>query len=511
MHASVKTKALSGSFRSLGRVFVTDAMHVKLFYQFILVCSLIPTGVAAQSFAPFEPGSRKLFGSTQGFTQAYEIAFDSTIVDGGITTYHNFKALHDSLMPSDCGWNECQQQSKPTWIGGRIERDDQGAHKFFTAFSDTLTLHFSDVPESETLIYQDLSQRFFLSFDGEFTSEVLGMPELVRRWTVVHEDIDGEMISSVLSNAKVEVGESIGLVRFFRIDSFPAVLEPVELWGQVQPALGLYQITEASLHDYQPGDEIQKHIYGYNYSGPIPQNSNSYSKVKILSREDTPMSVTYGLETSTFSAGSSSESVQTSSITYSKTQVLAAIPFTRFYGTQPTLRMEEYCGTPLLTYFVINGLGASMSYCPEEDCWWNGSWGGPWPYEYVTMVPGVGVFRHYDYLSGSNGYSMNRNVEYFIKNGIPCGTEAIVGIDEHAVANTSLLFAPNPANDRVQVIGLEDAIHAELYNASGRLVIDRALTNSNWLELGDLNSGLYLMRVTTRSGVLRTGRLMIER
>jgi len=508
----VVIKFLSSSVQALQHVFLPDSSLMQRFDVFLIICCGMPLGIAAQTFSPFEPGSRKLFASSQGFSQAYEIAFDSTTVEGGVTTYHNYKALQDSVTPSECGfWYECQQQNKPTWIGPRIEKDSQGVHRFFTALNDTLTLQFSTIPGSQTPVFQDQDQQFLLSYSGEFTTDVLGMTETIRRWSILHQDLDGIAINSSLNNSTVEVGENIGLLRFIRIDSFPQVLEAVELLGQAEPALGLHQITQATLHDYQPGDEIQKHIYGYNHSGPFPQNINSYNKVKILSREDTPTSVIYGVEISTFNMGSSSETVQTGNMTYSKTEVLGAIPFTRFYGTQPTLRMEDYCGTPLLTYRTINGWGASMSYCPEEDCWWNGSWGGPWPFEYVTLVAGIGVYRHYDYLSGSNGYSMNRDVEYFIKNGVPCGTEAIVGIGEHTAANTSLLLAPNPAHDRVQLIGIEDAIHVELFSASGRLVIHEALSNSNWLELGELNSGLYLMRVTTRAGVVRAGRFMIER
>lgn len=512
MHASAKTKALSGSFRSLRRVFVKDAMHMQLFNQFVLVCSLIPTGAAAQSYAPFEPGSRKLFGSTQGFTQAYEIAFDSTIVDGGITTYHNFKTTQDTLTPSNCGWwgsPECIRQDKPTWIGTRIEKDDQGVHRFFTALGDTVTLHFSSALGSQTLIYEDQDQRFLLSYSGELATVILGLTENIRRWTIIHEDIEGQPINSSLNNALVDVGESVGLARFFRVDSFPLVLEQVELLGQLEPPLGLYQITQASLHDHQPGDEIQKHHYAYHYTGPPTQNYNFFRTTRILSRQDTPENVSYEVETTTFNLGSATENVESGTLTYSKTEVVQEIPFTRFDGTQPWLGYEGPCGLPLWTYSTYFNQG--LAYCSEENCWGPYDTNGPPPSGTTVLVSGLGEYESSSFLISPTGFSMSTRIIHFIKNGIPCGTEAIVGMDDHADANTSLLLAPNPANDHVQVIGLEDAIHAELYNASGRLVLDRALTNSNWLELGDLNSGLYLMRVTTRSGVLRTERLMIER
>lgn len=512
MHASAKTMALSGSFRALRRVFVTEATHMQLFDQFVLACCLIPTGMAAQSFAPFEPGSRKLFGSTQGFSQAFEIAFDSTIVDGGTTTYHNFKTIQDTWSPSSCGWwgaPECIRQDKPTWIGARIEKDDQGVHRFFTALGDTVTLHLSSALGSQTLIYEDQDQRFHLSYSGELATDVLGLTENIRRWTIIHEDIDGQPINSSLNNAFVDVGENVGLVRFFRIDSFPLVLEPVELLGQMEPPLGLYQITPASLHDYQPGDEIQKHHYAFHYTGPPTQNYNFFRTTRILSRQDTPDSVSYEVETSTFNIGSATEDVQTGTVSYSKTAVMASLPFTRFYGTQPLLRVEDYCGLPLLTYRTYLNMG--LAYCPEENCWGPYDTNGPPPNGTTVLVNGLGEYESSSYLTSPAGFSMSSRVVFFIKNSIPCGTEAIVGMDEHTDANTSLRLAPNPADRHVQVIGLEDALHAELYDASGRLVIDQALTKSNSLELGDLHSGLYLMRVTTRAGLPRSGRLMIER
>jgi hypothetical protein len=512
MHASVKTKALSGSFRSLRRVFVTDAMHMKLFNQFILFSSLIPTGIAAQSFAPFEPGSRKLFGSTQGFTQAYEIAFDSTSMDGGITTYHNFKTTQDTLTPSTCGWwgaPECMRQDKPTWIGARIEKDDQGVHRFFTALGDTVTLHFSSALGSQTPIYEDQDQRFLLSYSGDLATDVLGLTENIRRWTIIHEDIDGQPINSSLNNAFVDVGESVGLARFFRVDSFPLVLEPVELLGQMEPPLGLYRITQASLHDYQPGDEIQKHHYAFHYTGPPTQNYNFFQTTRILSRQDTPENVTYEVELSTFNMGGANENVQSATLSYSKTEVITELPFTRFDGTQPLLGSEDHCGLPLLTYRTYFNQG--FAYCPEENCWGPYDTNGPPPAGTTALVNGLGVYESSSFLISQTGFNMSSRIVFFIKNGVPCGTEAIVGIGEHTAANTSLLLVPNPAKERVEIIGLEDAIHAELFSASGMLVIDEALSNSNWLELGELKSGLYLMRVTTRAGVVRAGRLMIER
>jgi len=479
---------------------------------FLIICCGMPLGIAAQTFSPFEPGSRKLFASSQGFSQAYEIAFDSTTVEGGITTYHNYKTTQDTLSPSNCGWwgaPECIRQDKPTWIGPRIEKNDQGVHRFFTALGDTVALHFSSAPGSQTLIYEDQDQRFLLSYSGELVSNVLGITENIRRWTIIHQDNDGQPIDLGLNNAFVDVGENVGLIRFFRVDSFPLVLEPVELLGQMEPQLGLYQITQASLHDYQPGDEIQKHHYAFHYMGPPTQNYNFFQTTRILSRQDTPEDVTYEVELSTFNMGGATENVQSATLSYSKTEVITELPFTRFDGTQPLLGFEDHCGLPLLTYRTYFNQG--FAYCEEENCWGPYDTNGPPPAGTTALVNGLGVYESSSFLISPTGFNISNRIVFFIKNGVPCGTESIVGLGEHTAANTSLLLAPNPAQDRVQLIGMDDAVHAELYNASGRLVIDQALTNTNWMELGALNSGLYLMRVTTRAGVVRAGRLMIER
>jgi hypothetical protein len=485
---------------------------MRRFDLLLLLFNGMPIGIAAQSFSPFEPSSRKLFGATQAFAQPYEIAFDSTIVEDGITTYHNYKTTQDTLSPSNCGWwgaPECIRQDKPTWIGPRIVKDDQGVHRFFTALGDTLTLHFSSVPGSQTLIYEDEDQRFLLSYSGEFATNILGITESIRRWTVLHQDIDEQPINSSLNNAFVEVGENVGLVRFFRVDSFPLVLEPVEMLGQMEPPLGLYRITQASLHDHQPGDEIQKHHYAFHYTGPPTQNYDFFQTTRILSRQDTPENVSYEVEISTFHMGGATENVQNATLSYSKTEVVSELPFTRFDGTQPILRVEDYCGLPLLTYrtFFNTGLG----YCTEENCWGPYDTNGPPPNGTTALVTGLGAYESSSYVWSPTGFSMNTRIIHFIKNGVPCGTEAIVGLGEHTATNTGLLLAPNPAQDRVHLIGMDDAVHAELYNASGSLVIDQELTNQNWMELGALNSGLYLMRVTTRAGATGVGRLMIER
>ncbi|MBK9177009.1 MAG: T9SS type A sorting domain-containing protein [Flavobacteriales bacterium] len=307
----------------------------------------------------------------------------------------------------------------------------------------------------------------------------------------------------------MDVGESVGLARFFRIDSFPLILEPVELLGQAEPALGLYQITPAFLHNHQPGDEVQTHHYAFHYTGPPTQNYNFIRKVRILSREDTPVSVIYEVETSTFNMGSSSENVQTGTISYSKTGVIATIPFSRFYGTQPILRMEDYCGLPLLTYSTFLNMG--LAYCPEENCWGPYDTNGPPPMGTTVLVEGLGTYDEWTSVISPTGYSISSSLVYFMKNGIPCGTEVLLGLDDLTRAASSIQLAPNPAQDRVQVLGTDDAINAELFSASGKRLFERPLSLDRWIDLGGLSRGLYLMRVTTRSGAIRSGRLMIDR
>lgn len=478
----------------------------------LLLTVVLSATTNAQDFAPFNANSRKLFATPDKYT-TFGIAFDSTTVNGGTTTYHNYKTVWDTLTPSNCGWwggQECDKQDRPTWAGPRIEATTDGTHTLFNLWNEPITLAFSTEPGSQTLMYADGSQQFLLGYVGESPMEVLGLTENVRQWTILHKDLNGDPINSPLNNAPVLVGGTIGLASYFRVDSFPLVLQPVELAGQAEPALGVNTITPAFLNDFQPGDEIQTHDFANHYIGPPSWDHNIYRKIKVLSRTDSPDSVSYELETTVFNVDSATEITGNSTASYSRNEVIAEIPFDRFDGTQPFLGMRDYCGLSLWTYgtFLNTGLG----YCLEENCWGPYDTNGPPPTGSTLRVGGLGIYSTSESIVSPSGYYTLSDVVYFQKNGTECFQEVIMGMSEASDRPVAFQLSPNPSEGLVSISSGKPVAQAEVFDAQGH-----ALANINLdMRLGKLDmrsapDGLYLVRLRFVDGGVGTQRVVIGR
>ena len=69
-------------------------------------------------------------------------------------------------------------------------------------------------------------------------------------------------------------------------------------------------------------------------------------------------------------------------------------------------------------------------------------------------------------------------------------------VDEHEVQPISLY--PNPANDRIRIEGLEDETEISIFNTLGMLLMTQTLDGNDEISVGDLASGLYIIRVGRR-------------
>lgn len=478
-----------------------------LFLAFVLSAT-----TSAQDFAPFNANSRKLFATPDKHT-TFGIAFDSTTVNDGTTTFHNYKTVWDTLTPSNCGWwggQECNKQDRPTWAGPRIEVLADGNHTLFNLWNEPITLAFSTEPGSQTLMYADGSQQFLLSYVGESPMEVLGLTENVRQWTILHEDLNGDPINSPLNNAPVLVGGTIGLASYFRVDSFPLVLQPVELAGQAEPALGVNTITPAFLHDFQPGDEIQMHNYANYYTGPPSLDHNIYRKIKVLTRTDSPDSVSYELETTVYNVDSATEITGNSTASYSRTEVIAQIPFDRVDGTPSFLGKRDYCGLSLWTYSTF--LNTGFAYCPDENCWGPYDTNGPPPVGGTTFVGGLGIYTTSEAIWNPEGYYTEGSIVYFKKNGTECFQEVVMGMSGASDRPVAFQLSPNPSEGLINITSGKPVAQAEVFDTQGRLVANISLdVRLGKLDMRSAQDGLYLVRLRFVDGGVGTQRVEIGR
>ena len=66
----------------------------------------------------------------------------------------------------------------------------------------------------------------------------------------------------------------------------------------------------------------------------------------------------------------------------------------------------------------------------------------------------------------------------------------------------SIDIFPNPTASNLTIVAPDDFTNGEiqLYDASGKLVISTAINERNYLNLSDLNSGIYFFRLLNENG-----------
>ena len=477
-----------------------------------ILLAVMPSLGSAQEYQPFVSGMQRAFLDDSGLGRVYSLASDPITASNGDTTYANYFLLNAVDSQSDfCsgwGWPNCLKQDLPSWFGPRLEGSTDGSFRLFNILGDTLHLD-PGIPFGDTsAIFQDQNQLFSLIYEQRDTATFLGIPDSARYYRILHTDPTGNPINSALQGSRIIIGKDLGMISFFQVDSFPAVLRPIHMIGDAVRQVGLYSISEATVHDYGPGDVVQYRSASGTY--PPPSNSVTFTKYTILARTETATDVTYTVSSESFHVGQGGVTLNSGELTYSKIDVIAEIPFEEFNGSSRYLNFFPHCGHVFgaYGYSPVHGLG----YCEADDCWTGIDTNGPPPSDEYGYLLGVGhTYSHLTYPIGPLGVptSSSLSIPYFKKNGIPCGVEAFVGIEENSFDH-SLIISPVPSDGHFTVQANSPIQHVDILDLQGRNVAGFIASGTNVeLELGDRPEGLYMVHVQFLNGTRAIRRLII--
>lgn len=476
--------------------------YLNLFLFLLMLLNL-----QAQEYKPFHAGSNKLYLNTPYSDSAFSIRFDTVIASGIDSLYYNHSLLDDIPVQSDTcmfwGGPSCRKQLN-SWLGRKVKASPAGVYTFYPRNGDSLMLDFSLASGDTLVIYQDLMQRFRIIGEGKDTLTWLGFTDSVASFRLIHHHLNGNPIPSALQNYTLKIGKQLGLIQFFRIDQFPNLLQPMVLYGNSQPDLGKTIITGASLYDHHAGDVIQ---YYESHSGFGPQQAyQRYTKHQFLSRTETPDSLSYSVIETVFEPGNTQQSEDTVTLSYYKHAVFGSLPFDRIDQTtifyDRYISMPEYCGIPRWTYTLQPG---HLVYCAADTCWGQLDTGGPPLIEQTILVEGLGIYRFNSAVlyPPPQGYTYQRRIHYFKKDGLICGNEAVLSAETILATGISAQLIPNPAGDRVRVeaSGFQTAT-IWLSSPEGRVITVTEMQDSRCdLSLNGLKNGIYFVRIFTEKGI----------
>lgn len=469
----------------------------------ILLFAMYSICTTAQNYTLFSSISVKVFTEFPVADSTYSFSFDSVRIAGSDSVYYPYYGVEDYYFASEnCefwGGPECRPQIKPIWIGPKIITDNAANYWFFNNQGDTLKFDFGMQPGENSQFYEDAFQRFEIFREASDTMSVLGLIDSVKIYRILHTDLQGNVLNSALNNQAIIIGKIFGLVRFFQVDQFPEVLNPLAILGNSSPEAGMYKLTNAMIYDHQPGDEIQYQKIFYSYDTPPYDHYNRFIKYVYVDRQDTQDSIIYLVNRTVFDMGETNATTTSLYLKYPRDGFIAELPYDKFYPDYTLnhryLKLVDYCGVPLWTYSIKPEY---LTYCAEENCWGSFDIPGPPPFEEIRYVAGLGLYIDESFISyPPYAYTNTEKVVYFKKNGIACGEEVIVGISNPMQVNHLLTISPNPASDKL-FLHLERVITAKvsIYNTSGQILLEVNAANiENGIDISRLSRGLYFVEI----------------
>jgi hypothetical protein len=470
---------------------------------FILVFAISSFWTTAQNYPLFGSASMKVFTEFPVADSTYSLSFDSVHAAGSDSVFYPYYGVEDYYFTSEnCqfwGPPDCRPQIKPIWIGRKIIADNGGNYWFFNNQGDTLKFDFGIQIGGTSLFYGDMFQHFRLLSEGADTMTLLGLLDSVKIYRILHTDPQGNTINSALNNQTIIIGKDFGLVKFFQVNQFPEVLNPLALLGNSSPDAGMYKITNAMIYDHQPDDEIEYFDSYSRPSGPPSQNYQRYIKHTFLSRNESDSTISYQVARFTFYKDSLNGVSDTIQLNYQKEEVLAQIPYdtpgTNWILENRSLYIDSYWGLPLWSYRVVP---EHLVYCEAENCWGQYDSQGP-PQEADDIYTlGLGIYLHSGWQIGPppNGYGFSKRIVYFKKNGISYGNEVVVGIRQYLPAEKMEIY-PNPASDKLFIkTDMTEEVIVQVFAVNGALLMENTIqSQSDVIDISRLKSGFYLVKV----------------
>ena len=475
---------------------------------------IIPVSLSGQDYNLFNATSKKLFTDYPDPLNTYSLSIESSQLTGADSIYYNFfKVAADGIESDTCmfwGGPFCNKQNASVWAGPKIKFDNLYSYNFYNLNNDSLFFNFYTGINGPALFYEDSTQRFSILFEAADTLTLLDQLDSALYFKIIHSDLQGNPINSLLNGQHIIISKEFGLARFFVIDSFPTVLKPISLIGNVSPTAGFYQLTNEMVYDYQAGDEVQYKESSY-YEPPAPpwDYYTRYRKFIFLEREQTGDSLIYHIQQELFYADSVGIVIDTIIKKYLRAEVIAQIPFDKFDGSTRRLSISDYCGQSRWTYSIEPI--EDTEFCEADTCWGVSDLGRPPDDLYTSYVMGLGLYSDIAYNPYPGfGYRIQKSIIYFKEEGVECGNEVIVGITEFDNPQVNLIITPNPANTTAKISSPIEMQQFTLRNSYGNTLMLKTVSGREiTIDVSGLSDGIYFIGALLDNGKSVTTKLLI--
>lgn len=539
----------------LAAVVIANGKYLKGLFQKRLIsglafCFLVIAGplCEAQVFQPLQHDTKAIYTTWPDKGPTSSIVVTDTTQQGDTTIFETFKYWYPGEdgngnyqleMDPDCehdGWGSggsgCLLAVIPSWLGKDPVQQAQHVFHFHSVWDDTLIFNFNLTQGDSTLVYADAAVTVMMIYESADTATYINYTDSVARYRLAHLDASGNSVNSPLHNAPITIGKDLGMIHFMRIDSFPSILQPIEIIGHTGSQSGLYAIYREDIYDFNEGDFGQyKHVQNTYAPGT---GYTAYYDITVLTRAETETTISYSflVETTTIQNGGQwvngnwvqiIDTVFTTANTASSVNkgVLAELPFEAHDPSMPYVFKN--------LHFIESECGAGWQFEQRNSLFWHqcSSDGIPCYVNSAHFAPGdgYGIGGNYNFqpgygqtwsysgeqiISGPH-ISLVKTLEYSVKNGEPCGNQWVLSTTTAQRNRNDLRIYPNPATTTVRLdLPGSTLTHATLLDMQGRQVLDVQLSSSEQvIDVSALPKGMYLVKATGINGAQFSSKLML--
>jgi hypothetical protein len=479
---------------------------------------------SAQNYIPFNSDVSKRFVNplNESENDYFFYSTSDTIVGDTIifNQYYSLQFGEYSDYP-ECGFwgGGGDPKLDTTWLGNQIFYNQNTEHLTIkNEISQNLVFNFGIALKDSSMFFETDSINYYIKYDALSVEDIFGQTDNVKHFKILTYNQNGDSINTALTGFEILLGEDLGLISFINCYYFPDILNVVELMGQTNPLIGVYMLTYGDAFPWQIGDVIQyrghRSYPGENYS------KITYETMTVTLREETIDSVWifYDSDIHIISnpGGPPISSVfipLPNPIAYRKNEFIIKTPHNYARRFEYPSGVFYYEGTEnnCFGHNRLRIIEEFVSYCDSCRCYGAGDgFGSSVKRKYFVQNQGYTFLGSTDYGPPWEADNWSVSQIYSSINGVECGTEWVVGINEYE--KDLMEIFPNPSDGNFTITLPSQPKFLFVTDMKGREVYRRNNLKAGFekINLESVSPGCYIIHVQFNDEITHRQQIILQ-
>lgn len=420
--------------------------------------------------------------------------------------------------------NNCFTPYGTSWIGEKVIIQSNGFTVFLNKESDSVKIKTNAIlNESWTAYRFPDSSTVVATVINIDTLSFLGLVDSAKTIGFKVYDKKSNLLSHILNTMSIIISKNYGLVKTLNFSMFPGFndyyyyqdqLQEYTLAGLSTPKLGMQNLEWYDVNDFKIGDEIHVSYENSEWYDPAYAVYDLRQTIyKYLRRKENADSIIYTIGRTQYQKIIAIANI---TCTYTHDTIESIIKPWPLFGKLPgeviisdnnayalSMNAETVISKTIPSYY-------DMIHPSGESCWSNCCADGCFPAD--TYIKGLGGPYYECENFGLGGGVINKLV-YYKKGSESWGVPLVItSIKDNSIEDKIEIY-PNPAKNRINITvqNIEFPIMLEVLNMEGMILLTNKVdSNSSYINIETLKSGIYMYRFSKKGERIKTGKLIIE-